>query len=557
MLRHLHITNLAVIEETSLDFDAGMTAITGETGAGKSILLESLALLSGDRASPSLVRAGAKRAVMEAIFRVPADHPAWQVIEESGLEADEPGEILLRREIFATGKSRASINGRLSPLSQLKTLAFYLFEICGQHEQQSLLHAEYQRQFYDEFCGLNELLQQCRNAYENYQHINQQLKDLKNQENQNAQRQDFLKFQIDELEEVGIEAGEMELLEQERQRLNHLEELRRRAGEAELILDQGSQEQASASDLIGRAAGAVEAMAAHDESLASLESLMIDLQDKLQEASEQIRHYSAQLENEPGRLEEIDQRLSRLKRIMRKYGSENQAISALDNMKEELEQIDHWESNVHELEKSSAEAKRQLREVAEQIQNVRNHHKSKFIKSFQTIIQDFSMPKARIDIRFTECELGAHGCETVEILFSANPGEAPHPLHKTASGGELSRIMLAMRTMQAKPRWMPLLIFDEIDSGLSGSAVRRVGERLSALGQRGQLLCVTHHPTVAAMAKDHYRIRKSVHNERTFSQADFLTAEERKEEITRLLDGGKMSGTGMAMAEELLAASAN
>lgn len=564
MLRHLHISNFALIEEITLDLGPGLTVLTGETGAGKSLVLDAIGLLGGGRAAPALLRAGADRAVIEALFDVPLESRAARRLAELGLETEE-GEAILRRELLASGRHRASINGRLVPQAQLGEMAALLIDLGTQNEQQRLLQASAQRDFFDSFAGLAAQRAAVAERYRALREAAERLEALRGDDRERAQRQDFVRFQVEELDALGAQPGELEDLEAECSRLDHVEELRTQAAGALAALSEPADDATTpALDLVGVALSAVEEMAAHDPTLARVREALVEAQDRLAEAVQDISRYADGLETDPERLNEINERISALRSALKKYGpTEQDMAERLTALRAELETLVNWDSELASAEKLVYTARQALLEAGKELARAREKAKGRFTRSLATILRDFSMPKVQLDVSFrpvssgiciddegTLC--GLAGLHEVEVLFSANEGEALQPLRKIASGGELSRMMLAIRTLAAAGADTPLLVFDEVDAGISGTAARCVAQRLAALGERSQILAVTHNPSVASAANCHLIVEKREDKGRTNSVVYQAEGIKRQSELARLLDGGRNSAKGMALAAELL-----
>jgi DNA repair protein RecN (Recombination protein N) len=563
MLRHLHIGNIALLEEIRLEFQQGLTVLTGETGSGKSLVLESLGLLAGMRATPSLVRSGADRATVEALFEVPKVSALMTKLEELGLEPEEGCEIILRREILASGRSRASVNGRLVPLSQLSILASSLVEISGQHDQHRLLDSSVQGDLFDCFAGLQPKRKTVAAAYRLYRKAQQELDRMRNDERDRLQQIEFLRFQIEELESLGLQEGEWAELQIEQSRLSHLEELQIESAKASSLLTQSSPEREAALDLLGKALSSVGKMASLDNTIKPMIERLVEAQALLEETGYEIDRYTQGLEADPGRLDEVSDRMNALQKALRRFGpTEQDVLHRLEQLQNELADLDNWESTLVEREKQVAITREALAKVAKDLTLARKKARPKFLRPLTALLHDFSMPKARLEIEFRPvkggleigegCLCGATGQEELELMFSANTGEGLKPLRRIASGGELSRIMLALRTMAAEQGEVPLMVFDEVDAGISGTAARCVAERLAALGERCQVLCVTHNPSVASAADHHFLVEKHEAEGRTFTAVEPAEGLRREEELARLLDGGKGSQSGRALAAEML-----
>jgi len=566
MLRHLHVRNLALIDEATLDFGSGLTVLTGETGAGKSILLDALTLLTGVRGSPSVVRSGKDRATVEAIFDCPENRRVEDWLAERGVEPDEPGEVLLRREVQASGRSRAWINGRLVPLSQMADLAGLLLVLHGQHEQQSLLEAGVQRDLFDEFAGLGEKRDEVTLAYRGFVETQADLDALQGEARDREQRIDFLRFQVEELEGLGLKPGEIEELEAEAQCLGHVEELAEKGAASRVLLCEGTPDQPSAADLLGSAFSLVGAMAEHDSRLQSLVESLGEAVARLDDAGRELSSYVESLEGNPERLGDVQERIDTIRRALRKHGpTEEEALDRMRELKKELDTLENLETACAEAKERVLEKRTGLARSAADLSAARTRAKKGFLRPFIALLKDFGMTDARADVLFRPLTRGVElsgqdpgllcgpeGREEVELLFSANKGEALNPLRKVASGGELSRIMLALRSLSARRGDVPLLVFDEIDAGISGTAVRRVAERLAALGGRHQVVYVTHQPALASVADTHWQVDKEVKSGRTRTLVRRVEGRERQEEIARLLGDGTASRTSLALAAEML-----
>lgn len=567
MLRHLHIHHVALIEECGLEFAPGMTAITGETGSGKSLLLESLSLLAGSRATPSLVRSGTDRATVEAVFDGANGSTIQQLLEEAGLDAASDGEIIVRREVAANGRSRAWINGRLVPVAQLQAIAGELIEMGGQHDQLSLLTAARQRELFDGFAGAENHLSAYRKAWQEHQSLSAKLDAMQGIDRERAQRADFLRFQVEELRAGELRVGELSELQEEVARLSHRERIMELGNLAVGALSESEPGVMSAIDLAGKALAAMEEAAEYDPALTPLGENLRQAMDLLSDTALDVARYLGRGGGDPERLTELNERLDLLKRLLRKHGpTEEEALDRLKAMEEELAGIDGWEDRCAELRSELLTAERHLEERARDLSVVREKSRQAFVRPLVAILRDFSLPKVRFEVSLTPVRqgfttgsgllLGPDGAEDVEFLFSANPGEPLQPLRRIASGGELSRIMLALRTMGAPITGGPLLVFDEVDAGISGAAARSVAERLAALGRNNQILAVTHNATVAAAADQHLLVEKRTIADRTITSARTLQGLQREQELARLLDGGKRSEKSMALAAELLSATA-
>lgn len=567
MLRYLQIRDFALIEEARIEFQGGLTALTGETGAGKSLVLDALGLLAGMRASPSLVRTGAKRATVEAVFDLAPHSPAFAALTHLGLEPIEGEELIVRREIHSNGRTRTSINGSLVPLTQLETVASHLLEIGSQHEQFALLKREEQQELFDSFTGLGGLRERFSNALSRVSALRRELQQRQGNERDRAQRLDFLRFQVEELEAADLKPGELESLEMEARRLGHVEDLAKWGGSADLNLHGDGVESPGAADLLSRTIKILERMAQHDTTLETIHNTLTQAAASLTDAGFALSGYLEKLEMNPARLQEIEERSDTIRHLLRKHGStEEAALGALEKMRGELDSLQGWESENSDLNTQLQEAGEEALRLARELTAARKKGVRKFLRPLEAILRDFSLPKVRLAIDFPAVTHGvelpegvrcnSHGVEEMEILFSANEGEAPQPLRRIGSGGELSRVMLALRTLAGESSRIPLMVFDEVDAGISGQAARNVAQRLAALAQRVQIIAVTHNPTIAAHADHQLLVEKSMDGERTATHVYPLDGDQRRVELARLLDGGKLSAKSLALAGELLAQTA-
>ncbi len=564
MLRHLHIRNLALIDDLALEFGPGLTVFTGETGAGKSILLDALALLTGQRAAPSVVRSGTKQAGIEAVVDLPDPRAVGEWLGEQGFESEEPGELILRREVQASGRSRAWINGRIATLAQLGDLMERLVVLHGQHEQQTLLDAGMHRDLFDDFGSLEEKKEAVRQTYRAVTEAQADLDALRGEARDRDQRIDFLRFQVEELKALGLEPGELEALESEARCLGHVEDLAEKGNAARVALFEGSPDQPAASDLLGTALSLVEAMTEVDGRLAPLAETLGEAVARVDDAGRELAGYVESLEGDPARLAEVLEKIDALKRALRKHGpSEQEAVERLRELETELAGLENLEEACREAEARLDRGRKLLAKAASALSAARQRAKKGFLRPLLSMLKDFGMEDARADLllrpvaRGVEVSpggplCGPEGMEDLEILFSANPGEALQPLRKVASGGELSRIMLALRSLSARRGDVPLLVFDEIDAGISGLAVKRVAERLAALGHRHQVLYVTHQPALAAVADTHWLVKKQVKDARTRTIVSRVEGAERQREVARLLGDGTHSKNSLSLAAEML-----
>ncbi|MDX2177145.1 MAG: DNA repair protein RecN [Candidatus Sumerlaeia bacterium] len=553
MLRHLAIDSFALVDSLEIEFRDGFTAITGETGAGKSILLDALQFLLGWRGSAELVRTGAERALVQGEFDLSRCPAALEALRAEDL-AGEGDALLLRRELRAGGRSRIHVNGHLATKAQLERIGEALVEFHAQGSQQDLASPERQRAALDAFAGAAEAAGEARAAARAWRAARRERARLA-AEVEAAQRQrDFLEYQVAELRRAALEPGELGRLEAERRRLANLGQLLRGAQEAHGWLS-GDGDSLAAVDLVGRARRLLETLSGHDAALAPLAQQLADAEAQLDDAARTLDSYLADTETDPARFEEVDARISAIRGTLRKHGpTEEDAVAALERLEAELETLETSGDRLRTLEREESARAREWRTAAARLTALRAAAAGPFAEAVLAVLRDLSMPRARLEARLAPAaeEGGDGGAEEIELLFSANPGEEPRPLRRIASGGELSRVMLALRSVAAERDGVGMMVFDEVDAGLSGAASARVGARLAALAKGRQVLCVTHQPAVAALADAHLNVAKLQDEERTVVVMEQLEGAGRTAEIARLLDGGVAGAAGRRLAEELL-----
>ena len=597
MLTELHIRDFAIIEDLQLTFDPGFSALTGETGAGKSIIVDAVSLVLGSRADTTFVRAGSDRAIVEATFQLhQAIHPAVNaILEREGLEGDDPDLLLLGREIRANGRSICRVNGRVVTLTILREITEGLVDIHGQSEHLSLLRPRSHVDLLDRFGNLWPLRAEVTALVDEVRAVQRELTDLITHEQELAHRTDLLRFQIDEISSATLQAGEEEKLLAERVRLSNAELLAALIGEARLALEgSGDETLPAAMDLLGEATRALGRLARVDPALEPQLQAIETITYQVEELSQALRDYEEQVEYNPHRLEQVEERLALIHRLERKYGATIPDVLAYaDRATQELETIAHSEERVTELQRREEHLLAELARRAVALSLKRRQAAQQLSRQIETELADLRMEGARFDVDFawradtsglpvTEALLAellpdqpatprevlsaGHwafdrtGIDRVEFLVSPNPGEPLKPLVRIASGGETSRLMLALKTVLSRADETPTLIFDEIDQGIGGRVGATVGEKLWRLttgpdGIRHQVLCVTHLPQLAAFGDVHFHIEKQVTSggaeERTTTHVRQLTGTARVEELAQMLGGS--GEAARRSAEEILA----
>jgi DNA repair protein RecN (Recombination protein N) len=557
MLRELTIKNVAVIDALTVSFVPGLNILTGETGAGKSILIDALQLVLGARSSEELLRTRADEAVVEAAFDLPVDAAARTTLDAEGI-AIEPGEFLiLRRHLLRDGKSKAYVGGRLTSAATLRALAESLVDIHGQHPGQPLLDPRRHREFVDAYAGTLADVIAYREHYDRWQALRRERDELVAAERERTRRTELLEFQRRELEVARLESGEEEALAAERAILVHHERLFSAVEQAYVDVEESDD---AVLTRLGGAATRLRDAAAIDprlqEVLEALEAAMV----QLGEAARGLRDYRGRIEFDPQRLEAIEARLHELGRLKRKYGgSVDDLLGQLAGARRALDALERSEARLQETEHALAAVRVDLSNRAGRLTAARTGAARALQQTVRDELAQLGMAKAVFEVRVTaasadEAALGPHGADSVEFLISPNPGESVKPLHKIASGGELSRVMLAIRTILASADQTPTVIFDEVDAGIGGSMGEVVGRKLFAASTRHQVLCVTHLPQIACFGDQHLVVRKRNLADHTETTARVLGDDDRAREVARMLGGPSRSGTALDHANELLGA---
>lgn len=554
MLTELRISNFGVIEQLSVRFGSGFIVFTGETGAGKSLLIDAVTLLVGGRASIDQIRAQADEADLEAAFVLSPDHSLLQVLQSKGFARPGEPEILIRRVISRTGRNRTYLNGNLCPVHLLEELGGALVDVHGQHEQQSLLSPSAQLEALDAFGRLHALRQDYQAAYKAWRERVAELESVTTQIAQRREREDLLRFQFQEIAEAGVEAGEDTRLDHERPRLMHSQQLGDLSDQLHELLYAGDQGVLS---LLASARKLLSKMEAIDPTAVEWLRVVDDAAVPLRDLAEQVRRYRDQVEANPARLMEIEQRLDRLHRLIKKYGGSVEAMLTLqESLRAQLDQLDTAESRLHELACAVEDGARVVRELAGRLSRKRGDAAKKLTLQVTKELGALRMDRTRFGVEVLplsgEMACGQTGQDAVEFVFSANPGEPLKPLAKVASGGELSRVMLALKTILAESDQVPVLIFDEVDAGVGGAVAEVMGKRLRDLGRHHQVLCVTHLPQVGSQAHAHYLVEKQIRQKRTMTEVRLLTPSEREEEVARMLAGVTVTKSARAAAAEMI-----
>lgn len=549
MLSSLQIENVAVIQKAEVHFEPGLNVLTGETGAGKSILIDSINAILGNRTSKDLVRTGAAKAVIRAAFeQVP---PAvLDKLEQSGYERSEA--LLLSREITAEGKSSCRINGMPATAAVLRELCGGLININGQHDSVGLLNPAHHLGILDDYAQNRTVFQEYYALYRELVRVKRELDALITDEAEKQRKIDLLQYQVQEIEDAGLTAGEEQALENRRKVLSNASAIRDRLAQSYALLS-GSDDAAGAVDLLGEASNAVDAAAQLDPALTAAAGQLLDLYYNAKDVAADLIGRLDTYDTNDAELDEVEQRLDLLYRLKRKYGSTVEDVIAFgQKAREELDNIQHSQQRYDALQAEKLRLYTKAREKAEVLTQTRLKAFEELNTRISGTLDFLNMPGVRMTLRHTRGPLASHGQDSVEFYISTNPGEAPKPLAKIASGGELSRITLAIKNAMADKDAVPTVIYDEIDSGVSGKAAGRIGEVLRQSAQGHQILCITHTAQIAALADCHLLIQKNVSNERTYTEIHPLNENGRVEALARLISGDHVTELSRANAREML-----
>lgn len=548
MLEVLHIENIAIIEEADIRFEPGFNALTGETGAGKSIVIDALSAVLGQRTSRELIRTGADKAFVSAVFSG-IDAAA----EQLGIAPEEDGSLLLQREIGSDGKSTCRVNGRPVTVGQLKALGSRLLNIHGQHDGQQLLDEEQHLVFLDSFGNLETLISAYTEKYNTFTDIQRKIQSLEMDESEKARRVDTLTYQINELERAKLRPGEEEELSARRNLLRNAEKFISAVSEADYALN-GDDSGDGALGLLRRAQDAVGAVRHLDDDYARLYERMEALYSEAYDVAATIEDKREGFDFSPNELDDVESRMDQLYRLKKKYGpSVEDMLAYLERCRAELEQIEYAGDTLAHLEQARTKAEKAAMTAARALSDGRRQAAERLSTQILEELRQLDMGKIRFTVDITEKPLGADGIDQVRFLMSANVGEELRPIHKIASGGELARIMLAMKNVLSEQDMVGTLVFDEVDTGVSGRAAQKVAEKMARISRRKQVLCVTHLPQLAAMADTHFSVEKGEKNSRTYTAVQRLDREQRRQELARLTGGSHVSQTMLDGAEELLA----
>ena len=549
MLSLLHIENIAVIEHSDISFDRGFNILTGETGAGKSIVIDAISAILGERAYRDMIRTGANKAQVRAVF---TDVPQLSWFEENDVEYDP--ETIIQREIYLDGKNVCRVNGTLVTVSILRKLGIQLINIHGQHDSASLFDENNHLQFLDSFANNEALRNDYANKYEAVAKLRREIDRMTMDEGEKLRRMEMLKHQIQEISKANLEVGEDEILEERRKLLQNAEKISDGIETAVECLYGGSESDGAAS-LLAQAERELARIARFTDSFAAMHERVTDLMYQVQDIAEEVRSARDDLSYSAEELDQIEERLDIIHKLRRKYGVTcADILEYLENAKKELDEIEFADDHLERLKKKLKDAEKTAWDAALTLRKNRQLTAKELSKRILTELAQLDMPRVQFECSFTELELTANGADAVAFYMSANAGEALKPMSKVASGGELARIMLAMKNVLAEQDQVATLIFDEVDTGVSGRAAQKVAEKLRSVAKTKQVLCVTHLPQLAALANTHLLIAKSERDGRTYTSVTPLDMEGRKRELARIIGGANITETTLKSAEEMLKA---
>lgn len=548
MLELLHIENIAIIEAADIEFAPGFNALTGETGAGKSIVIDSLSAVLGQRTSRELIRTGAEKAFVSAAF----SGMAPELTEELGIQPEADGTLLLQREIQTDGKNVCRVNGRPVTVGQLRALGARLLNIHGQHDGQQLLDEEQHIVYLDSFGRAGRLINTYAEKYKHFTDIRRQIGALQMDEAEKARRVDTLQYQIEELRRAKLTPGEEEELTARRGMLRNAEKFLDAVAGADYALN-GDDSGGGALSALRQAQDALSGVRHLDDAFGQLYERLGEAYSEVYDIAATVEDKRGELDVSPGELDRVESRMDLLYRLKKKYGATvEDMLDYQARCEAELAQIEDAGDTLVRLEQALSKAEKETRQAAQALSDARKAAAEQLTAQILTELQQLDMGKIRFAVDFAEKPLDSDGMDTVRFLMSANVGEELRPIHKIASGGELARIMLAMKNVLSEQDHVGTMVFDEVDTGVSGRAAQKVAEKMARISRRKQVLCVTHLPQLAAMADTHFSVEKGERDGRTYTEVRRLDREQRRRELARLTGGSHVSQTMLDGAEELL-----
>ena len=550
MLKNLYIENIAVIEKTSIDFSGGLNVLTGETGAGKSIVIDSINAILGNRTSRDLIRNGSESAFVSAEFDE-ISPKALETLHEFGFDTDD-GTLIIQREISLNSKGKCRINGRPATIGILKAVGTYLINIHGQHESYELMSPELHINYIDKLGNLKNSIDEYAKAYQEYRALKSELDKAEFDEAERNRKIDLLQYQVSELEQADMYIGEFEELKEQRTLIENKEKIANSLNEAHSVLN-GGEDTGGILEQLENACSCLENITEYmpdcEDVLKRMQSTLYELED----CTSEISGLADSADSDIGNLEEIEDRIDLIQRLSRKYGSTiEEMLQFLDNAKRELEYLERYEENREQLQENCQKALKNAQRLAESLSEKRKEISVQFSARVKEEMTFLDMPNVELVVSQKKCALNALGCDDIEILISTNVGEEPKPVAKIASGGELSRMMLAIKNVLADKDDIDTLIFDEVDTGISGSAAQKVGFKLKEVSKNRQVVCVTHLAQIAALADTHFKIHKTVSDGKTYTNVNVLDHDGRKNELARIIGGVAITQATLDYAEEML-----
>ncbi len=550
MLTNLYIENIAVIEKVSIDFGQGLNVLTGETGAGKSIIIDSINAVLGNRTSKDLIRSGSDSAFVSAEFTDPSEK-ALEVLSEYGFEPED-GVVIIQRELNASGKGKCRINGRPTTAAILKAVGIYLMNIHGQHESYELMSPEQHIRYIDKLGELSDEVQAYSEVYHRYKKQKAELDKARYDEAERERRLDLLRYQVDELENADLYVGEYEELLEQRTMIENKEKIAEALNEVRELLN-GSDDSDGAIQMLETASGSIGDITNVYPDAQSVAERLQSAVYELEDCCSEVISMSESADGEVESLDDIEDRIDLIHRLGRKYGTTiEEMLAFLENAKKELEYLEKYEENREALTEECQKSFQQANALAKALSEKRAEVGKRFSAEVKQEMAFLDMPNVELVVSQKTCPLNANGCDEIELLISTNPGEAPKPVAKIASGGELSRMMLAIKNVLADKDDIDTLIFDEVDTGISGSASQKVGFKLKEVSASRQVLCVTHQAQIAALADNHFKIAKTVKDGKTYTGVTTLDHEGRRSELARIIGGVEITKATLDYAEELL-----